>query len=128
MKILQSVSVKQILTETTKEQLLQKYEQEIMQLEKECQQLRFEEKKQLRNQHLSTSKIKGYYNSTIKKRLEKKQGKEFLIEQIHILPLGSELKEQEVTALVEINEGDVWQDTISSKTIIIKDGVVEEIR
>ncbi|MGP7817527.1 YlqD family protein [Niallia sp. 01092] len=128
MQILQTVIVKQVLTESTKENLLEKYKQTLVQLEKECQQLRFEEKKQSRNQQLSTNKIKSYYNSEMKKRLEKQKDIEFLIDQIHILPLGSELKEQEVTALVEINEGDVWHDAISSKTIIVKDGVVEEIR
>ncbi|WP_445488296.1 YlqD family protein [Niallia sp. 03133] len=128
MKILQSVSVKQILTEATKEKLLEKYKQKLMEIEKECQQLRFEEKKQLHNLQLSPNKIKNYYSNEIKKRLKKKQSMEFLVDQIHILPLGSELKEEEVTALVEVKPGDDWNDAISSKTIIIKDGVIDEIR
>lgn len=45
MKILQKVTVKQILTEKSKGMLLDTYRQKKQQLQKECEQLRFETKK-----------------------------------------------------------------------------------
>jgi len=128
MKILQSVIIKQILTEKTKTRLIEKYEQEMMQLDKECEQLLFEEKKQLRKSTLQETKIKSYYKNERNKRTKKKTAIEFQIEQIHILPLGSEIKEQEATAIVEIKEGDSWDEQTAAKTIIIKDGIIHEIR
>ena len=53
---------------------------------------------------------------------------DFQIEQLHILPLGSEIKETELQGIVEINEGDHWDEFLSGKTIIVKDGIVAEIR
>ena len=45
MKLLQSVVVKQVLTEKSKGKLQEKYHTNINQLQKECDQLRFEMKK-----------------------------------------------------------------------------------
>lgn len=45
-----------------------------------------------------------------------------------MLPLGSELKEREVEALVEVNVGDRWEEVTKTRAIIIEDGVVKEIR
>lgn len=45
MEIIQKVVVKQVLTEKSKELLIQKYSEKIEQLEKECAQLQFEQKK-----------------------------------------------------------------------------------
>ena len=38
-----------------------------------------------------------------------------------MLPLGSELKEKEVQALVEVQIGDSWSKLTGEKTIVIKD-------
>lgn len=53
---------------------------------------------------------------------------DFQIEQLHMLPLGSELKEKEVQAIIEVKKGTPWEDIEKGKTIIIKDGIVDEIR
>ena len=45
MKILQNVIVNQVLTESSKNQLLEKYKSKRLQLQKESEQLRFELKK-----------------------------------------------------------------------------------
>ncbi|TWM02480.1 hypothetical protein CHCC15136_4277 [Bacillus paralicheniformis] len=52
----------------------------------------------------------------------------FQINQIHTLPLGSEVKEKEIDALMDIEVGDNWHDMTTGKTIVIKDGIVIEIR
>jgi len=53
---------------------------------------------------------------------------EFKLQQIDMLPLGSELKEREVNAVIEVKEGDNWDQLLNEKTIVIEDGVVKEIR
>jgi hypothetical protein len=127
MQLLQTVVVKQILTDHSKAELMQTYESRKHNLLKECDQLRFEGRKLAKNKKYNPTKIQSYYDKEILKREEKIKLLDFQLEQIHILPIGSELKESEVQAIIDINVGDRWED-ISSKTIIIKDGIVEEIR
>ena len=61
-------------------------------------------------------------------RLEKIKLLDFQLEQLHILPLGSELKEREVQALIDVQVGDQWENVIAKRAIIIEDGIVKEIR
>ena len=49
------------------------------------------------------------------------------MEQLEILPLGSQLKEREVQGLVNVEVGDKWDDFLN-KTIVVKDGIITEIR
>ncbi|WP_243289898.1 YlqD family protein [Bacillus sp. FJAT-47783] len=123
MKILHQVTVKQILTETSKEKLMQQFTRQKDQLQRECDQLYFQLKKVKAN-HLLTSQ----YRKEIERRKEKIKTTEFQIEQLHILPLGSELKEKELNGIIDINIGDNWEELMKEKTIVIKDGIVLEIR
>jgi hypothetical protein len=127
-KIIQTVVLKQILTETSKDKLLNKYEGKKFQLQKESDQLKFELKKQEKLKKFPPEILKKQFENEIRNREDKKKQLDFHIEQLHILPLGSELKESELQALVEINEGDSWYDFLAEKAIIVKDGVVVEIR
>ena len=128
MKVLQTVVVKQVLTETSKERLLNKYGTKKQQLQKESEQLKFEWKKQEKLKKHPPEVLKRQFENEIRLRGEKIKLLEFHIEQLHILPLGSELKESELQALVEIQEGDLWDDFLAEKTVVVKDGVVVEIR
>ncbi|WP_066289125.1 YlqD family protein [Bacillus sp. FJAT-29937] len=128
MKIIQSVVVKQVLTENSKSELLNKYHSNKLQLQKECDQLRFEMKKQEKSKKFNAANLKKQFEKEIQMRKEKIKLLDFQIEQLHILPLGSELKEKEVNAIIDIEIGDRWEDIQSGKTIIIKDGIVEDIR
>ncbi len=128
MQIIQTIVVKQILTENSKELLLGHYLSKKLQLQKECDQLQFEMKRQEKTKAYSTGSLKTRYEKEIQMRREKVKLLEFQIEQLHILPLGSELKEREVQALVEIDVGDKWDESLVQKAIIIKDGIIVEIR
>lgn len=123
MKILHQVTVKQVLTETSKANLLKKFQEQKEQLTRECDQLYFQLKKVKNNQLLASQ-----YRKEIEKRKEKIKTTEFQIEQLHILPLGSELKERELNGLVDVQVGDHWEEIVKEKTIVIKDGIVQEIR
>ena len=128
MKLLQSVVVKQVLTEKSKEGLQEKYHTNILQLQKECDQLRFEMKKLEKNKKIHQPNLSKQFEKEIQNRLEKIKLIEFQLEQLHILPLESELKEKEVQALVEVQIGDRWSKLTGEKTIVIKDDFIVEIR
>lgn len=128
MKILQSVVVKQVLTDNSKSVLLKKYQNQKQQLQKECDQLRFELKRQEKTNKYQTVNLKKQFEKELQVRKEKIKLIDFQIEQLHILPLGSELKEKEVTAIIDVEVGDRWEDIQNGRTIIIKDGIVDDIR
>ncbi|MFO1445883.1 YlqD family protein [Bacillus sp. Bva_UNVM-123] len=128
MKILQTVVVKQVLTEHSKQELLSTYISRKQQLEKECGELHFEMKKLEKTKKFQPVSLRKHFEKEIQIRQEKTKLLDFQIEQLHILPLGSELKEKEVKAIIDVKQGDRWEDIQSGKTIIIKDGIVEEIR
>lgn len=127
MQIIQTVVVNQILTEKSKQHLFDHYQAKMLQLKKECDQLQFELKRLEKTKTFSPGALKNHFEKEIKKRQEKAKLLEFQIEQLHILPLGSELKEKEVQALVEVKIGDSWEE-IGQPTIVIKDGIIEDIR
>lgn len=128
MKVLQTIIVKQVLTETSKDKILQKYHLRKMQLQKESDQLRFELKKMEKAKKLPPETLKRHFEQEINVHKEKIKLLDFQIEQLHILPLGSELKETELQGIIEIQEGDPWDQFLSGKTIVVKDGIVAEIR
>jgi|SRR3954452_22550806 YlqD protein len=128
MKLLQSVLVKQVLTEKSKGELQEKYHTNKLQLQKECDQLQFELKKLEKTKRFQQQSLKNQFDKEIQNRIEKVKLIEFQLEQLHMLPLGSELKEQEVQALVDIDQGDRWSALTQRKTIVVKDDIVIEIR
>lgn len=128
MNILQTVVVKQVLTEKSKQELYQKYHNKKIQLQKECDQLNFEQKKLEKSKKFQVSSLTKHFEKEIHTRQEKIKLLEFQLEQLHMLPLGSELKDKEVQAIIDIKEGDCWEDVMVGRTIIIKDGIVAEIR
>ncbi|HYK73205.1 MAG TPA: YlqD family protein [Pseudoneobacillus sp.] len=128
MKILQTVVVKQVLTEKSKKELLEIFQKNRSKLQKECDQLRFEQKKFEKNSKLSTINVRDHFGGEIQARQEKIKIISFQMEQLELLPLGSEVKEREVQAITEIRVGDRWDQIENQSEIIIKDGIIQEIR
>ncbi|WP_442599476.1 YlqD family protein [Neobacillus sp. D3-1R] len=128
MKILQTVVVKQVLTEKSKKELLKKFEENISQLQKEFDQLQFEQKRFEKQSKTLTKNVRDHFNRETQARHEKIKLISFQIEQLKLLPLGSEIKEREVQAISEIKVGDNWEQNWSRSEIVIKDGIVQEIR
>jgi hypothetical protein len=127
-KIIQTVEVKQILTDNSKTKLIDSLQTNKDQLLKECEQLKFELKKMEKLKKFDSAKINLYFTNEMNLRQEKIKQFEFQIEQIHMLSIGSEIKEKEVQSIIEINVGDNWDEVTTARTIIIKEGIVEEIR
>ncbi|MEH7382499.1 YlqD family protein [Bacillus sp. JJ1533] len=128
MKIIQTVEVKQILTESSKTNLMGSLQTTKDQLLKECDQLQFERKKMEKLKKFDPVKIKLLFTNEIDLRQEKIKQLEFQIEQIHMLPLGSEIKEREIQSIIDIHVGDNWDEATTSRTIVIREGIVVEIR
>ncbi|MBC1456199.1 YlqD family protein [Listeria newyorkensis] len=128
MKIIQKVTVKQILTEKSKEKLFQFYLEQRQTLQKESDQLHFEQKKMERKNKFNQESVNSYFEKEIEMRHEKVKIIEFQVEQLEILPIGSEIKERELEAILDVAVGDAWDETIFAKTIVVKDDVIIEIR
>ncbi|MBC1473258.1 hypothetical protein HB852_01325 [Listeria grandensis] len=128
MKIIQKVTVKQVLTEKSKQKLLQFYLEQRQQLQKESDQLHFEQKKMERKNKFNQESVNDYFGREIEMRQEKVKLIDFQLEQLDILPLGSEIKERDLEAILDVSVGDAWDDTIFAKTIVIQDDIIIEIR
>lgn len=128
MKILHNVSVKKILTETTKETMVKQLFEEKFQLHKECEQLLFEQKKLERMKKYSSAQLQAQFDKQIATRKEKIKIIDFQLEQIELLPIGAELDDQDVQVMTEIHIGDNWEKKVANKVIILEDGIVKEIR
>ncbi len=129
MKNIRNIIVKQILTEKSKHELFRKFEQKIEQMNNEIGQLQFEKKKYEKTKKAQASPVDvSRFDEEISSRTEKCELLQFQLQQLEILPLGTELKETEVSGILEINIGDDWNELTKERTIVIKDGVIDEIR
>lgn len=128
MQLIQTVVVKQVITEKSKADLYEKFHGRMLQLKKECDQLLFELKRLEKTKSFSPEALRKKFETEIQMRKEKIKLLEFQMEQLHNLPLGSEIQEREVQALVEVNVGDRWNERIERSTIIIEDGIIKEIK
>ena len=125
MKIIQTVEVRQRLTEKSKQQLMQQFTAQKQQLEQQCEQLIFEQKRMERQTSFSPKQIKEKFEREMQVRRQKIAEIDFLLEQLRILPIGSEIKEREVEAIIDVQIGARWAPL---KTIVIEDGIVVDIR
>ncbi|RSK27005.1 hypothetical protein EJF36_09035 [Bacillus sp. HMF5848] len=128
MQIMKKVVVKQLLTEQSKQKLLEKYTLTKELLHKECGQLQFELKKTEKSRPHQITHVREYFKKEIQDRQEKIDLLEFQMEQLHTLPLGSEIKEQELDAIINVSVGDNWPDLNQAQVIVVKDGIIVEIR
>lgn len=129
MKIIRNIVVKQILTEKSKQELFRKFEQQIEQINNEIGQLQFEKKKLEKTKKVQQSPVDtSRFDKEISSRTEKCKLLQFQLQQLEILPLGTELKETEVPGILDIKKGDDWNELTKERTIVIKDGIIDEIR
>ncbi|MFJ9290118.1 YlqD family protein [Bacillus halotolerans] len=126
MQIIHRVAVMQVLTERSKEKLLSTFTEKKQMLERECSQLYFQLRKHEKEQQ--NSDVIEQFKKAIEKRKDNMKMIDFQITQVHTLPLGSEMKEKEIDALLTIEVGDDWHEKTAANTIVIKDGTVIEIR
>lgn len=124
MKIIQKVLIKQVITEKNKNKLHNKFNKDKEQLEIECEQLLFEQKK-IKNRNKAD--VSNRFKKEIKKRQEKISLVNFKIDQLDILKVGSEIVESEVEALVDVSIGSNWDSLQTEQAVVIKDDIVVRI-
>ncbi|MCP8616545.1 YlqD family protein [Salirhabdus salicampi] len=127
MKFLRTTTVKQVITEKSKEHIREKFEKQHSRLENECSQLRFEMRKLRRKKGISPTDVDKRFQKEIDRRQNRMKWIEYQLEQLDILPIGSEIIEDEVEEMVEVEIGNKWQDVTGSRSVIVKDGIVIRI-
>ncbi|WP_101843863.1 YlqD family protein [Halobacillus sp. Marseille-P3879] len=128
MQIIKRIPVKQILTDTSRQALKDRFNKQYDQLDNESQQLQFEQKKIERNKEYNQNEVRQRFNKEIRLRKERMKRLQYQIGQLDTLPNGEELKVDEVETLVNIEEGDHYEELIRDREIVIKDGIVIRAR
>src|SRR5699024_1815576 len=151
MKLIKQILIKQVITENSKKKLESKFKDEKKDLALKCEQLIFEKKKLQKEKKSATHKIKQQIQEEINNRKRKKKKKstkhkneqrfqveidnrkrkinqiDFQLEQLHQLPLGSEIVETKMESLVEVKLGMNWSNFQNETAIIIEDDIVIRI-
>mgnify|MGYP001942704630 FL=1 len=121
--------IKQVLTEKSKAELFQSFVEKKKRYEMECEQLDFERRKALKSsQKKNDPHLSIRYNEEIERRREKIRHVDFQIEQLKLLPLGTEVVEKEIETVTEIKVGDRFDAISTPAEIVVKDGIIQEIR
>ncbi|QKS71461.1 YlqD family protein [Paenalkalicoccus suaedae] len=130
MEIIKKVVVKQILTEDSRTKLKEQFLSRQYQLTKELKQLEFVlHKKMKENTDPNYQKsLKESFNKEVAKRKERIRQLELKLGQLDELEIGAELREGTIQMIEKVEEGDNWEDILKGTEIVIKDGIVHELR
>mgnify|MGYP001159186405 CR=1 FL=1 len=132
MRVKRPVTVKMIVTHETKKELLRQCEQSIRQLELELEQLSFERRKLLHRAEKQGRDViqqaEARLQEEVSERREKQDQLKLQYEQIKQLPEGSEIIHGQVESEVTVELGDNWEELMKNQEIVLKDGIVHEIR
>ena len=108
MKIIKKIKIKKVITPQTKNELKEEYEFKIFQLEQECEQLRFEKKKMIQQNPAKQTDIIAKFEKEMNSRKDHMKWYQYKLQQLNILPIGSEILDGEADAILEITEGMDW--------------------
>ncbi len=131
MIVKRSVKVKMLMTPKTRQEIEHDYMNELNQIRLELEQLEFQCKKLLvdaKKKNLDTQQIAHKINQERKKRYERLERLEIKIKEMLKVPDGTELLYSTVDSYVTVEVGDRWASKIESPEIILKDGIIVEIR
>ena len=108
LQLIKKVLIKRVITEKSKAILHDSFKQDKVQLERECEQLLFEQRKLIHQHQNSKHDIKKRFQQEIDQRKEQIQLVNFKMEQLALLEYGSEIIEKETEAIVEVTIGSEW--------------------
>ncbi|GAF23332.1 MULTISPECIES: YlqD family protein [Shouchella] len=129
MKCIRKASVKHVLTSTKRAELSRSFEEEKVQLDREIKQLEFQyHHAQKKTSSQMGPSLKEKFDHEINRRQEKQQSIQFKLDQLNHLAEGSELFFEMADVLIDVEIGAKWVSAENELTIVIKDGVVHEIR
>lgn len=130
--IRQPVAVKFILTDLTKQQILNEQRSQIERLTFELEQLD-QQGAQAIEQAMAQSgeaaeQVRAQLEQEKSNRVEQREQLIQQIQQIQQMELGSEIQNMTVETSVEVHVGDDWGKILQGAEIVIKDGRVHELR
>ncbi|EPZ51594.1 MULTISPECIES: YlqD family protein [Alicyclobacillus] len=132
MEIRQPVAVKVVLTETTKQQIIQEQRRQIEQVSNEIEQLEAQGKEALAQAMAQGGDIAQQVRQQIdNERTTRERRREELfqqMQQIQQMELGTELQNMTVETTVSVKPGDDWTKVLLGAEIIVRDGIIQEIR
>ncbi len=112
--------------------LLAEYQRQMKQLQDELELWQFQGKKLVSEAQKKSSDARAQVLDKIAReeriRKEKLEILQFQVKQVENLPLGSEILYTTVESSVQLSIGDIWQEVVGGTEIVLKDGVVHEIR
>lgn len=130
--IRQPVSVKFILTETTKQQIIAESRRQADQLTNELEQLEAQGQQALEQAMAqgaeAAQQMREHLEQETNNRIAQREQLIGQIQQIQQLELGTEIQNMTVETSVDVKVGDDWGQILRGSEIIIKDGIVQEIR
>jgi len=132
LKVNVPVQVKLILTEQTKQGIIGEINQAIQQVQNELDQIEFQARKALQDaEKQGPAAVQGLQARVEQERGMRLERREQMMQQlVHIQQssIGDEVPGGQIETSIEIRVGDVWEDAVRGTEIVLRDGVVAEIR
>jgi hypothetical protein len=133
LKVNVPVPIKLILTEQTKQGIIGEINGAIQQIQNELDQIDFQSRKALQDaekagNQQAVAAIQGRVQQEVGMRMERREQMMQQLVQIQQSEIGSEIPGGQIDTTVEIRVGDVWEDVVQGTEIVLREGVVAEIR
>lgn len=133
LKVNVPVPIKLILTEQTKQGIIGEINGAIQQIQNELDQIDFQSRKALQDaekagNQQAVAAIQGRVQQEVGMRMERREQMMQQLVQIQQSEIGAEIPGGQIDTSVEIRVGDVWEDVVQGTEIVLRDGVVVEIR
>lgn len=132
MNIRVPISVKMVITEDYRKKIFEEINSSIEQVKLELEQLQFQHKRLLSEAQKKGTEAVRIVQDRIgfehKKRKEKLDRLMIQLDQVERLSDGEEILHTTVESEVDINIGDSWDGIFSQKEIVVKDGIIIDIR
>ncbi|WP_368504037.1 YlqD family protein [Alkalihalophilus sp. As8PL] len=130
LKLLRNAQVKHILTKSKRLEIRAQLESDLLQSKRELAQLTFHMQKTLKDSKLKHNEqtIRERYKKECKQKQDQIHTLTFKLEQLGLLREGIEVDGETVETIVELTVGDKWVDVNRPIEIILKDGIIQDIR
>ncbi|GLV14641.1 hypothetical protein Heshes_23250 [Alicyclobacillus hesperidum] len=132
MVIRQPVAVKFILTEAAKQQIIAEQRRQIEQVMNELEQIEEQGKQAIEQAMAQSGELAQQVRQQVEneKRVREQRREELFqqMQQFQQMELGTEIQNMTVETMVEVKPGDDWTKVLLGSEIIVRDGIVVEIR
>lgn len=130
--IRQPVAVKLVLTETAKQQILVETRRQIDEVTNELEQLDAQGRQALAQAMAQGGEVAQQLRTQLEQekfnRVQKREQLMQHMQQIQQMDLGTELPTMNVETTIDVRVGDDWNTILRGTEIVVKDGIVEDIR